>query len=275
MKKSSNFNFILKDGETDLDVLIKNFQYTLARIKTIYDIYLPSHKITLENETKTLDEKVQKLSKKEQETYFKMIKAVKKGDADAVIDYHEKEQSKELKEIISNTVNNAMIFNLSVDTLREMILVYLIAQFETFLEFLLKTIYLIKPEALKSDKKSILYSDLLENVENVNQYLAEVEAKKMLKLNIDDLARKLDEFVKIDLTKNDSWTKFREYFYRRNLIVHNNAIPDKEYNKKTNNKTIGRVDTSDKYLKESFEIFNKFAILISSHLIKKYAKYAK
>ena len=87
------------------------------------------------------------------------------------------------------------------------------------------------------------------------------------------MAKYFQNFLKLDLIKSDKWAKFRECFYRRNAIVHNNAFTDDEYREATNyNGPRQRLDTTESYLLESFEIFVEFSTRIQDFLSEKYGE---
>ena len=65
----------------------------------------------------------------------------------------------------------------------------------------------------------------------------------------------------LNLDKRDDWTKFKEFFYRRNIVVHNYGFPDSTYIEKTNfkGKKNEWLEISDTYISQAFNIFENYA----------------
>lgn len=135
--------------------------------------------------------------------------------------------------------------------LNEMILVYLTTIFKEYLKSILKEVFMLYPE-------------LMEGTET--------------KISIDGIPDRFDKLIdiytkhlKFDLQKQvTEWELIEEKFLRRNLIIHNNGFPDKDYKDKTGHIDDSRLKTDTKYVSESLKTFEKGKKTISNFLWKQY-----
>lgn len=156
---------------------------------------------------------------------------------------------------------------------REMSVVYLIVEFEEFLDNLLNVVFAIKPQILKSHDMKVTFSDILA-AENMNSLIDDMRSKavkKIIKWDIDDIFKYLEKQFKINLTEDKNYRKFKERFYRRHILIHNNLYPDEHYKSKTG--YVGkytRLQITDFYLKQSISLYKKYATVITDQLIAKF-----
>ncbi len=156
---------------------------------------------------------------------------------------------------------------------REMSVVYLIAAFEEFLDDLLNVVFTIKPQILKSHDMKVTFSDILA-AENMNSLIDDMRSKavkNIIKYDIDGIFKYLEKRFKINLTEDKNYRKFKERFYRRHILIHNNLYPDKHYKSKTG--YVGkdtRLKITDSYLKQSISLYKKYATVITDQLIAKF-----
>lgn len=158
--------------------------------------------------------------------------------------------------------------------LREMSLVYLIIAFEFYLERMLHTAFVIKPQILKSNPDDkISFSDVLaaKDKHSLIHAMASQKTHNLLEKNIDDIAKYLNRTFKIDLAKEKDYKLFKERFYRRNILTHNNLYPDDDYRQKSGYSGKNtRLQITDAYLKRSFSIYRRFGKTITEEMIKKF-----
>jgi hypothetical protein len=64
--------------------------------------------------------------------------------------------------------------------------------------------------------------------------------------------------------------KFKERFYRRNILTHNSGIPNELYRKKTGSTQKERLTVSKEYLDESIVIFENTATKLAKKLKEKF-----
>jgi hypothetical protein len=160
-----------------------------------------------------------------------------------------------------------------------MLLVYLIIIFEEFLSNLLSAFFMKRHETLKDSDKHILFKDALEytDINELVKTMSKREAKGIVDLDIEDLGKRLETRFHLYLNKRDDWTKFKEFFHRRNIIVHNYGVPDATYIEKTKNTEFevkGEknrwLEISDEYIDKAFETFLNYANEIADFFRQKY-----
>ena len=164
---------------------------------------------------------------------------------------------------------------------KEMIVVYLIIVFEEFLSNLLSALFSKRHEILKKSEKQISFKDAVDysDIKDLVKDMSEKEAKGLVDQDIEDLGKKLGERFHLYLYKNDDWGKFKEFFYRRHIIVHNYGAPDAKYIEKTNRtefevkgKKNESLEISDTYINEAFSIFENYANEIKNFFHKKFVQ---
>ena len=121
--------------------------------------------------------------------------------------------------------------------LMKMTLVYLFAIFEAFNKDFFFKLYSSKPELMKSDQKQISYEEILNfpSLEELHKNIASKEVDKLGRINIDKLAKMLNDKFKINIEEDfEYWDVLRENYYRRNIVVHYNGKISEDYLKKMN-----------------------------------------
>ena len=123
----------------------------------------------------------------------------------------------------------------------EMVLVYLISIEESFIKEIIKPILFFRKELLMSRDKNICYEYLcaFNSIEEVIGYMVEEESSR-IGTNIDAQAKYFSgrPFL-IDVKEFKNWKRLREANYRRHLIVHSQAITDRDYCKSTGYRKTG------------------------------------
>ena len=159
--------------------------------------------------------------------------------------------------------------------IREMSLVYLVTSFEVYLSDILKLTFRARKEMLKTSQKSITYEKAISypDLDSLLDGIIENEIKELLNKNIDDISKTLRNRFGDSLNLEDpaeAWQSFREYWYRRNIIVHNHGISDSTYNQKTkSNYNQGkRLLVEQDYLNEGFDLFESCAYMLYSYFYK-------
>jgi len=160
---------------------------------------------------------------------------------------------------------------------REMSLVYLVTNFEGFLEEIIKDVYRHDNRNLKS-KKELRFEEILEcsDMKELIERLASKEVTQILNEDIEKIGKYLEELVGIKLTSKQNWAKFKELFYRRNVIIHNDARVNPTYVRKTGYiGTETRLKTDETYIQDAIKIFKSYSKLIVSQIKRKYKKTLK
>lgn len=157
--------------------------------------------------------------------------------------------------------------------IREMSLLYLVISFEEFLRIIIRNIFVHRPESLKSIRKTMPFKDILERSkrDNVIQ-MADIEVDDIMRLNIDQIARRLDDIFSFKLNKEPEWNKFKEVFYRRNCYVHNFGYPNESYvltfKPRTQN---GKLPIDKPYLDEAYRVFRLFVTTIEERFHRQFS----
>lgn len=179
---------------------------------------------------------------------------------------------KKLAEILAGHIDMFIFskrFNMFI---REMSLVYLITEFEQYLGKTLRITFLKKPEILKSSKKQISYEELFtfRELEDLKEKILEREINSIINQDIDDINNYLDDHFGLDLSKLQDWKKFKECFYRRNILIHNNCYPNEIYRKKTGYKgKRARLSITKRYLFRGIRSFDVYSKSIRDFFTKK------
>lgn len=159
--------------------------------------------------------------------------------------------------------------------LLEMGLVYLIISFEDFLERLVSDVYELNPKYLRDNYKSLTFRQII-NARNKPEQLLDLmvskEAKDVIHEDIDKIDKILQVKFKYFLSKQKNWNQFKERFYRRHILIHNNLYPDEIYREKMAYKGKDtRLQITKQYLNRSLTIYNKFAKDLTDFMISKFS----
>jgi hypothetical protein len=162
-----------------------------------------------------------------------------------------------------------------VKLVRNMSLVYLVAEFESFLRKILETTFLKKPEILASSQKTITVEKLVKfkDIAGARQHIIEKETSYIPSLDIEEMGKYIEQKFSMEIFHFDEWTKFKERFYRRNILIHNSGMVDHHYRLKTGyHGKLRQMIVSKQYLDESIDIFGKVALLILTMFHNKFQK---
>lgn len=171
-------------------------------------------------------------------------------------------------------ISNAYILpKKTMNFLYEMSIVHLVTIFEDFVEKILYSIFEKFPKNITSDKK-ITYSEIVE-ITNLSEWgklkniVIDNEINRLVqKEGIKGWSNKLTK-LKMDLTVDEKWESFTEYFARRNIIIHNMGNADKYYFNSTGIKQGDEIKLSTKYVDDAVNLFEKFGIkLMNFHTTK-------
>ncbi len=146
-----------------------------------------------------------------------------------------------------------------------MSLVYLVAEFESFLKKILTISFEKRPETLMTCQKSITYEDLIRlgTPDAIRERIIEKETS-IVNDDIEEINKYFKQRFNVDLSNIVNWRKFRERFYRRNVIVHNSGMPNQLYRLKTGYKGKQKpLAVSENYLDKSLKLFDKMAYKIA------------
>lgn len=151
--------------------------------------------------------------------------------------------------------------------IRQMSLVYLVAQFENYLQKILSVSYVKYPAIV--EKKTISFGELasIGSVGDAQQIIREKEASDRINEGIDKVAEYLLGLWNVQLKDYEKWSLFRERFYRRNVIIHDAGRPSHVYREKTGyTGTEATLGVDEQYLAASLQLFDEVATLLCERL---------
>ncbi len=161
------------------------------------------------------------------------------------------------------------------DYIHDTSLVYLISVFEVFLKDCIKLVFNNEPRMLKTPRemthKEILESETIQELKNK---ILEKEVKLVIDKDIDRMGKILADDFKLHLIQKENWSDFTERFYRRNVIVHNNSIPDEKYHKLTGSDA-QILKTDQDYILKSIDLFKEYAEDIAKSFKKHFSSQQK
>lgn len=205
--------------------------------------------------------KNKKLMKQLREEYRPLRNALsEKKDEDAMLAWSRQKYE---------PITNLWMCSSFVEIIREMSLVYLVAEFENFLGKVLRLTFDSKPEILSSSQKTMTFEELvkIKEISEVRSRLIEKEIQHILNLDIEQICAYFREKLGINLSSFVDWKKVTEMFYRRHIIVHNSGIASKLYAMKTGTSLEGkRLQITESYLKECHDLFFLTAFVITATL---------
>jgi hypothetical protein len=149
-----------------------------------------------------------------------------------------------------------------VKFIRNMSLIYLVAEFESFLRKILETTFLKQPEILASSHRTITVEELVKfnDIADARQNVIEKETAYIFSLDIEEIGKYIEQKFSMEIFHFEKWKKFKERFYRRNILVHNSGIVNRYYRLKTGYRgKCRRMIVSKQYLDESIDLFGKVA----------------
>lgn len=155
----------------------------------------------------------------------------------------------------------------------EMILIYLIIIFEEFITNVLISLFRKRPEILRSSKNGISYPEAFRynTIGDLLNAIGDKVVESQVGSDIEDLGVYLKSTLKLDVTKRDDWKQFKEYFYRRHMIVHSYGDPDPKYIVKTGySGPLDWMEVSKEYLEQGFTIFESYLDALTDEFSEKF-----
>jgi hypothetical protein len=108
-------------------------------------------------------------------------------------------------------------------------------------------------------------------MDEILERVVQDEVSTIFRKDIEDINKDYVEFAKFDLSKDTNWKDFKELFYRRNILLHNNGIINSTYREKTGY-TSDNVELSvdEQYLSKAITMFENCTKLVTEYLKNKY-----
>lgn len=150
--------------------------------------------------------------------------------------------------------------------LRESIIMMLLIKYEESIANIFRFLIKKYPQAYLSDK-SITYSELLSsesNIDAIKEKLINKQVEEIMRMPISDWYKMLETKHKAKFGfENDAFEHFKEVYYRRNLIVHNQGIVNETYKNSVINEDAdlgSRLPVNVAYIKKSLMYTRKILI---------------
>ena len=149
------------------------------------------------------------------------------------------------------------------DFIRNMSLVYLVSAFDNFLEQIMEIAFRKQPKALVPFQTTVTAEELVKckDLDGAKTQLARKAIATMMYGDIEEINKRLKQRLKIALSSFDGWERFKERFYRRNLIIHKSGKIDEVYRRKVGFRGKTKVlRVSHSYLLQSLDLFGNMAV---------------
>jgi hypothetical protein len=214
-----------------LDSQCSAFIYTLSLLSQINDILPKATQRYLDSARADLSRRIEELDPEGKKQLYKYHEDYKNPKIKRRVIKHE-EAAKLEKES-----RNLFFLSLRIPQfIREMSLVYLVTAFEVYLSDIVKLAFSVRKEMLRASERSITAKEAVSypDLPSLLSGIIDKEVKDLLNGNVDEISNTLSKkFGSLKLEEDAGWQQFREYFYRRNIVVHNYGKPDSNYDLKT------------------------------------------
>ena len=261
-------------GKPYLEAFIRLFR-SLVLVRELHKELPKSIKKIVNDREKAIKEKEKRLSEESKKQLAEILKRPRPlMEGNEKIDEEKSQRYEEdTLEFLLEFLKTAEFSLGSIDFIREMSLVYLIAEFEGFLRNVLEITFQKRPEILSSSKKSIPYEELVKfkRIDDALQQIIEKEASSIVNESIEKIDKYFENKFKAKLSENTDWQGFKERFHRRNILVHNAGMTNSTYRLRTGFKGKDkRMYVSKKYLEKSIRLFEDLGYWVSEYFESKF-----
>ncbi|WP_066225061.1 hypothetical protein [Formosa haliotis] len=167
-------------------------------------------------------------------------------------------------------------------------IVSIISQYDAFLGNLVKTLYEINPNIIRSSEKELNVEDLFnyESIDELKEHIVDKEVDSLLREEHYEQFKILEKRISIVTGKDFTLTtnlpvlsKFIELTQRRNLFVHTNGQTTRQYleskrkwkfNSECNGELNEELKADGKYCDEAFEILYEISVKLTHVLWRKF-----
>ena len=109
-----------------------------------------------------------------------------------------------------------------------------------------------------------------ENLDSVKDAIIGKKASEIVNKDIEEIQGYFQNKLNINFKEYCEWKRFKERFFRRNILIHNSGMPNDLYRKRTGSKQKERLTVSKEYLDESISIFEEVASKLTKNLKEKF-----
>lgn len=186
-------------------------------------------------------------------------------EANEVISAYEKSgrmalegRSHDILEVITKLTHHGANYQLSLNFMHEMILGHLVVMFRVFVKDVSKIMF-------ERDEKS------KENWKKLSDDEKETQARFLAENHIRDIAKQLNKNFGLKLKLEEDFDEFAEYFYRRDLFVHNQGFPSQTYKDRTSYSGPDiQLKLDNDYIKNMICLLRKYSEIIEEYCLEKY-----
>ena len=150
--------------------------------------------------------------------------------------------------------------------LNESMIMMLLVKYEDSIAGIYRYLLEAFPKAYLSDK-SITYSELVSyesDLEDIKERFINKEIDEFMRLPLSEWYKSFESKHKAKFYFNSNeFEQFKEVYYRRNLVVHNQGIVNEVYKKNITNCSLdlgAKLGVNEKYLKQAFLVVRKILI---------------
>lgn len=167
-------------------------------------------------------------------------------------------QSKEVLEVISKLMHHGANYQLSLNFIHEMILGYIAVMFRVFVKDVSKIMF-ERDEKSKDDWKKLTDDE------------KEIKAKLLAENHLRDIAKQLNKNFGLKLKSEPDFDEFAEFFYRRDMYVHNQGFPNKNYKDRTSyTGPDAKLELDKNYINNALSLLRKYSEIIEEYCLENY-----
>jgi len=154
--------------------------------------------------------------------------------------------------------------------IREMSLVYLVSQFEIFLQQVIELTLEKTPGPIMEKSITLKQLTVCKSIKEAKRQIIEKEIHDVKLTNPDEADNYFSRKFGVRLSALPSWSDFKERFYRRHVLIHRLGQPDQKYLVKTGRKHVRELGVSKNYLTTSIKLFSVTARRIAKQLERRF-----
>jgi hypothetical protein len=210
---------------------------------------------------------IRKLKNEDKQTQTDVVRIVSRMTGNP---RHHSVRSSKAGPLVGDLVASILEYEQMSRFIREMSLVYLVSQFEIFLQQMISLTLQKTPGPIM--EKSITLKQLTDckSIKEAKRQIMEKEIHDIKLTNPDEADGYFSRKFRVRLSALPRWSDFRERFYRRHAIIHRSGIPDQKYRVKTGRKRARELDVSKNYLATSIKLFVGTARRIARQLERRF-----
>jgi hypothetical protein len=260
-----------KSKYDDYSMALDIFTFELQTVRELNRLFPKSIQTFKKNQEVTMLKKMNKLDLEQQAKVMK-VKAqfkefLKKREEGGTLEYKLDDGAEEIA--TNYFINGLLLPDKYNEFLRNMSLVYVIVEFEAFLQSVLETTFNQKPQILRTCDKNLHFGDLLncEDLGAAKKEIIDKEIYEIINSGIVSTGKYFDKVLVLKIQEYVNWTEFIERFYRRNILVHNRGMVNKEYRKATGySGKMEYMKVTGRYLDETIDLFEDMSNKLTAEM---------